>query len=153
HVKRNLARPDEVTSIDLLEALLPGFREAEGCARALSPLYIGRVRRCEVEVVAVEADNAQKSRKLCEVAVDHTLEEGHAAESPRFEIGGGEPSDAHHDIHGSDDLPVCEDAGHGAFDARENRVSSIVCHRDLDARRCGAPLAMARARAPCRLLL
>ena len=87
----------------------------------------------EVEVVCVEAKNAQQSRQ---VAVDNLLEVGYPAMAPIFQMARGQQLHGDKQIDRRHDLPLGKDRAASVLDPAEERVGAEV----LDAgARCFRP--------------
>ena len=90
-MKRTLARPHEMARVDSLERRIAGLGEAQRCPPALAPLHVRSLRRGEVQVVAMKAEDAKEAAEPRQVAAYHALEVRHAPEPPVLEIGSGQP--------------------------------------------------------------
>jgi hypothetical protein len=127
---------DEVPRIGRLEIRVARFREAQGLPGPFAVAAIHGLHRYEVQVVCVEAKNAQQPRQARQVAVDNLLEVRYPAMAPIFQMARGQQLHGDKQIDGCHDLPLGKDRAASVLDPAEERVGAEV----LDAgARCFRP--------------
>jgi hypothetical protein len=77
--------PDEVPRVSGLQFAVARFGEAELLLPSFAPAHINCRRRGELQVMCVEAQYPQQSRKPMEIAVDHLLEAVDTSNPPVLE--------------------------------------------------------------------
>lgn len=123
-MKRTLAGPDEVARVDSLERRIAGLGEAQRYPPALAPLHVRSLRRGQVQIMTMKAEDAKEAAEPCQIAADHALEIRHAPEPPVLEIGGGQPPHPGDHIDWRDDLAACEDRSHRALYLGVHRIAA-----------------------------
>jgi len=115
-----------VARVSLFELGIAGLGETEPPLRVLALTLVCKDGWYQVQVVGMEAENAQEPGELREIAADDPFQIGHPASQPVIEVLRRQQIQADEDIDWGDNLAVLQDLCHNASDARVERVFAII---------------------------
>jgi hypothetical protein len=123
-MKRRFPRPNEVRGVGSLKPGVARFGEAQTMLSTFAVAQVDGRRWDEIEVVGVEAKNAEQLRHAHEVAGDYAFKIANAPLLPLPDMFAGKELHANENIDRRYDLAGLEEVGHRALDSWEKRIAA-----------------------------